>query len=95
MINKRQELKQLKRFLKEKRGINELESITIHDLKAYVRGKQKNGLKPQSIVSMYNMVSVFFNWCVEGGDITENLMKKVETPKVSKTVLKGFTLQTK
>ena len=47
MINKRQELKQLKRFLIEKRGITELESITVHDLKAYVRLKQKDGLQPQ------------------------------------------------
>jgi len=39
MINKRQELKQVKVFLKEKRGIAALESVTVHDLKAYVGGK--------------------------------------------------------
>lgn len=39
MKNKCQELKQLKQFLIEKRGITELESITVHDLKAYVRLK--------------------------------------------------------
>lgn len=93
MINKRQELKQLKLYLKEKRAITELESITIHDLKAYVRGKQQSGLKPQSIVSMYKMVSAFFNWCVKEEYIKENLMKNVETPKVPKLVLKGFTTE--
>ncbi|SFC09796.1 integrase/recombinase XerD [Bacillus sp. OV322] len=49
MKNKRQEYKQLKIYLKDKRAITELESITIHDLKAYVRLKQQQGLKAQSI----------------------------------------------
>lgn len=39
---------------------------------------------------MYKMVSAFFNWCVREGYSEENLMKKVETPKVPKKVLKGF-----
>ncbi|MFY0802143.1 tyrosine-type recombinase/integrase [Peribacillus castrilensis] len=92
LINKRQEYKQLKLYLKEKRAITELESITLHDLKAYVRGKQQSGLKPQSIESMAKMVSAFFSWCVKEEYIKENPMKKVETPKVQKLVLKGFTL---
>lgn len=61
MKNKRQELKQLKEFLTEKRGITELESITVYDLKAYVRLKQQDGLQPQSIVSMLKMVKAFFS----------------------------------
>nr|WP_231584495.1 site-specific integrase [Geobacillus kaustophilus] len=60
LINKRQELKQFKRFMTEKRGIVELESITTHDIKAYMRYKQKSGLKPQSIVSMLKMIRAFF-----------------------------------
>lgn len=91
MINKRQELKQVKSFLMEKRAITELESVTVFDLKAYIRDKQKSGLQPQSIVSMYKMVSAFFNWCVKEEYLQENPMKKVETPKVPKKVLKGFT----
>ncbi|MFC3882275.1 phage integrase SAM-like domain-containing protein [Bacillus songklensis] len=59
MKNKRQEYKQLKFFLKEKRAITELESITSHDLKAYLRFKQKDGLQPQSIVSMFKMIKAF------------------------------------
>jgi integrase/recombinase XerD len=43
--NNRQELKQIKHFLIEKRGITELESVTSHDLKAYVRLKQQAGLQ--------------------------------------------------
>ncbi|WP_350302195.1 tyrosine-type recombinase/integrase [Peribacillus frigoritolerans] len=91
MINKRQEYKQLKIFLKVKRAITELETVTVFDLRAYVRGKQKDGLKPQSIVSMSRMVSAFFNWCVSEEYLKENPMKKVEIPKVPKLVLKGFT----
>lgn len=56
MKNKRQEFKQLKIFLEEKRAITELESITSHDLKAYVRIKQKDGLQPQSVVTMFKMI---------------------------------------
>jgi len=90
--NKNQEYKQLKRFLKEKRGITELESITVHDLKAYVRVKQKDGLQAQSIVSMFKMIKAFFSWCESEGYIKENIAKKVETPKLPKKVLKGFTV---
>ncbi|MEK5425705.1 hypothetical protein [Cytobacillus sp. FSL R7-0680] len=39
--NNRQELKQITLYLKEKRGIENLESITVYDLKAYVRYKHQ------------------------------------------------------
>jgi integrase/recombinase XerD len=93
MINKRQEYKQLKKYLEEKRGITELESITVFDLRAYVRAKQKQGLKPQSIVSMFKMIRAFFNWCVKEGYLKENIASKVELPKVPKKVLEGFTIK--
>ncbi|WP_400247743.1 hypothetical protein AB3U99_11660 [Niallia sp. JL1B1071] len=50
----------MKRYLQEKRGITELESITVHDLKAYIRSKQLDGLQAQSIVSMFKMTRAFF-----------------------------------
>lgn len=90
LINKKQELKNLKLYLKEKRGISQLDHIYLDDLRAYIRYKQQSGLQPQSVVSMYKMVSAFFNWCVSEGYWEENLMKKIETPKVPKKVLKGF-----
>ncbi|SFC09971.1 integrase/recombinase XerD [Bacillus sp. OV322] len=61
MINKRQELRHFNTYLSEKRAITELESVSVHDLKAYFRLKQKSGLQPQSIVSMYKLISAFFN----------------------------------
>jgi integrase/recombinase XerD len=91
MKNKRQELKQLKEFLIEKRGISELESVTTYDLKSYVRLKQQAGLQPQSIVSMFKMIKEFFSWCEKEEYLKENIAKKVETPKVPKKILKGFT----
>lgn len=90
MKNKRQEYKQLKRYLTEKRGITELESVTVHDLRAYVRLKHNEGLQPQSIVSMFKMVKAFFSWCEKEEYIKENVAKKVELPKVPKKVLNGF-----
>lgn len=92
MVNKRQEYKQLKQYLNEKRGIEQLENITIFDLKSYVRLKQKDGLKPQSIVSMFKMVSAFFSWCEKEGYIKENIAKKVATPKVPKKLIQGFSV---
>lgn len=90
MVNKRQELKQLKLFLLEKRGIKELEGISTHDLKAYMRLKQKGGLQAQSIVTMFKMIAAFFSWCEKEEYLTENIAKKVDMPKVPKKVLKGF-----
>ncbi|WHZ60024.1 tyrosine-type recombinase/integrase [Metabacillus hrfriensis] len=91
LINKRQEYKQLKNFLKEKRAITELESITTYDLRAYIRVKQKDGLQPQSIVSMFKMIKAFFSWCEREEYLKGNITKKVEVPKVPKKVLNGFT----
>lgn len=91
MINKRQEYKQLKAFLENKRGITELESITSHDLKSYVRQKQVKGLKAQSIVSMAKQIKAFFNWCVKEEYLQENPMDKVTLPKLPKLLLTGLT----
>ncbi|KMY49665.1 hypothetical protein [Peribacillus loiseleuriae] len=52
-LNKRQEYKQLMKYLIDKRAVSELEGITVHELRAYFRLKQKGGLQPQGIVSMY------------------------------------------
>lgn len=93
LINKRQELKQFQRFMTEKRGIVELENITTYDIRAYMRYKQKSGLKPQSIVSMMKMVKAFFSWCEKEEYLEENIAKKVELPRVPKKILKGFTTE--
>jgi integrase/recombinase XerD len=90
MKNKRQEYKQLSHFLLHKRAITELENITTHDLKAYLRSKQKEGLQPQSIVAMFKMIRAFFSWCEKEEYLKENIAKKVENPKVPKKVLNGF-----
>lgn len=91
LINKRQEYKQLKVFLETKRGITELESVTSHDLKSYVRQKQVKGLKAQSIVSMAKQVKAFFNWCVKEEYLQKNPMDKVTLPKLPKMLLTGLT----
>ena len=91
MANKKQELGQLPTYLLEKRRITEMESITVHDFRAYFRQKQKEGLQPQSIVAMMKLISAFFNWCVKEEYLTENPMKRVETPKVARQVYNGFT----
>lgn len=91
IINKRWELGQFKRYMVEKRAIKEIESITTFDIKAYVLQKQKQGLQPQSIVSLLKMVKAFFNWCINQGYIKENLMNKIEMPKVPKKIITGFT----
>ncbi len=92
MINKRQELKQLLKFLDEKRAVHELEGISFHDLKAYARYKQQSGLQPSSLVSMFKVIRAFFSWCVREEYLDENIAKKVDLPKQPKKVLKGFTV---
>ena len=93
MKNKRQEYKQLKVYLSEKRGIQNLESITVHDLRSYVRLKQKGGLQPQSIVSMFKMIKAIFSWCEKEEYLEENIATKVELPKVPIKILNGFTVK--
>lgn len=93
MINKRQELKQLKEFLIQKRAVSELENVTTFDLKAYVRLKQIAGLKPQSIDSMFKIIRAFFSWCEKEEYLQTNIAIKVETPKVPKKVINGFTMR--
>jgi integrase/recombinase XerD len=91
MINKRFELKQAQQYLESKRGITDLESVTVHDLKAYVRYKVQNGLKAQSVVTLFKMVRAFFSWCEKEQYISENIAKKVELPKVPKRIFEGLT----
>ena len=91
MINKHQEYKQLKVFLETKRGITEIENVTHHDLKSYVRQKQIKGLKAQSIVTMAKQVKAFFNWCVNEEYLQDNPMDKVTLPKLPKVLLTGLT----
>lgn len=91
MKNKQQEYKQLKHYLIEKRGIKEIENVTKYDLQAYVRLKQKDGLQPTSIHSMFRMIKAFFSWCETQGYIQENIAKEVTLPKVPKKVINGFT----
>ena len=59
MSNKRQELKKLKTYLLEKRAITNLESVTVHDLRAFIRQKQIAGLQPQGIVAMIKLIPPF------------------------------------
>ena len=92
MKNKRQEYKQLKVFLKEKRGISDIGNITIHDMKAYVRSKRQANLQPASIISMAKMIKAFLNWCVKEEYLTVNPMDGVELPRASKKVIEGYTL---
>jgi integrase/recombinase XerD len=70
-----------------------LESITVYDMRAYIRHKQDSGLKTQSIVSMAKMIKAFLNWCVKEEYLKESPMKKLELPKPQKKVLKGFTVE--
>lgn len=93
MKNKKQEYKQLRIYLQEKRAIKDLETITVHDLRAYVRLKQKHGLKPQSIVAMFKMIKAFFSWCEREEYLEENIATKVELPKVTVKILNGFTVK--
>lgn len=91
LINKRQELKQLLKFLDEKRAVHRLEGVSFHDLKAYARFKQQSGLQSSSLVSMFKVIRAFFSWCVREGYLDENIAKKVDLPKQPKKVLKGFS----
>lgn len=88
--NKTHEFRQFLRIMKEKRGVNEIEQVTSHDMKAYIRIKQQDGLQQQSIVSMLKMVKAFFNWCVKEEYIAESPMKKVDMPKIPKKVINAF-----
>ncbi|OLO40295.1 recombinase [Alkalihalophilus pseudofirmus] len=91
IANKRHEFKHFKAFIHEKRAIKEIENITSHDLKAYIRYKQQAGLQSQSIVSLLKMIKAFFNWSVKESYLTENPMNKVDMPKVPKKMITGFT----
>lgn len=91
MINKRFELKQAKYYLQDKRGILSLDNVTVHDLRAYVRFKVQSGLKPQSTVTLFKVISAFFSWCEKEEYIRENPSSKVELPKVPKRIVEGLT----
>ena len=91
MQNKDHELGHLYKFLTEKRGVTQLDSISEFDMKAYFRHRQKTGLQPSSLDAIAKVVAAFMNWCVREEYLTDNRMGKVEIPKLPKRVTKGFT----
>lgn len=91
MINKRQELKHFRLYLKDERGIIEFEEITLLELRTYARVKTQSGLQPQSIVAMFKLIRAFYSWCVKEEYIEKNIASKVDLPRVPRKVLKGFT----
>lgn len=91
MKNKRQEYKQLLKYLQTNRGITKLDSVTKHDLQSYIRQKQVKGLKAQSIHSMARQVKAFFNWCVKEEYLDKSPMDGVTLPKKPKVLLTGLT----
>lgn len=93
IINKRQELKHFRIYLKDERGIIEFEKITLLELRAYARFKTQQCLQPQSIDAMFQMIRAFYSWCVKEEYIEKNIAIKVELPRVPQKVLKGFTIE--
>lgn len=90
MRNKKFELRKLQKFLNEKRGVTDITSITVYDLKAYFRLKVDKGNKATSIITLYKLVHAFFQWVFDEKYLTENLMDNVECPKMPKTIIKTF-----
>lgn len=88
--NKRQEIFQFLRFLEEKRATTKLSQLDIYSMKAYRTHKDKKGLQPQSIVSMWKMIRAWNSWLVEEGYMEENIARKVKLPKVPTKIMKGF-----
>ncbi|GAB4072674.1 tyrosine-type recombinase/integrase [Barrientosiimonas marina] len=92
MKNKQQEYKQFSQFVKDKRGIKNIEDITKHDLQAYIRYKQQDRqLQAQSIVSTAKQVKAFLNWCVQEEYISSNPFYGVVLPKLPKRLSQGLT----
>jgi len=91
MKNKRFELKQAQCYLQDKRGILSLDSVTVHDLRAYVRFKVQIGLKLQSTVTLFKVIRAFFSWCEKEEYIRVNPSIKVELPKVPKRIVEVLT----
>lgn len=91
LINKGQELGAMQKYLKEKRSITEIESITIHDIKAFIRYKQIEKLQTSTIITGMKVLSAFFNWCVKEEYLTESPMNGVEYPKAQVKMLEGYS----
>ena len=73
----------------DEKGISELEAVNTLHLKQYVRTKYKDGLQPQSIVSMFKIVRAFFSWCQKEEYLKENIAKRWNCRKFLK-ITKGI-----
>ena len=75
MKNKRQEMKQLRKFLMDEKD-KRVRSHQYITFKAIRQSKAWEGLQPQSIVSMFKMVRAFFSWCQKEEYLKENIAKR-------------------
>lgn len=81
IVNYRQHLKGLARFLESQDGARHVAQISVSHLRAYLANLQAKGLKASTIRTKATVLSCFFNWCIQEGTIEENPMKRVRRPK--------------
>ncbi|MBC1935121.1 tyrosine-type recombinase/integrase [Listeria grandensis] len=89
--NRRQELGKFEGYMREKRGVEEVSRLTVHDLKAYIRSVQQRKLKPASVRAYYFAVQTFLNFCVAERHLASNPLVEVPTPKKRVKQVQAFS----
>jgi len=69
-------------------SLNELERVSLADLRAWLGGLIARGLKPHSIDGAYRSARAFFRWCVAEGLRADDPTARLERPGLPKRIPK-------
>jgi integrase/recombinase XerD len=68
-----------------------IEDITVHDLRAYVADLMDSDLSPFTVASRVRHMKRLFNWLTEEGEIEENPVERIRTPRPKREKPKGIS----
>jgi site-specific recombinase XerD len=75
-------------------GITRVEQVNEDSVRAFFfNGRTERGWKPTTYITFYMSLTVFFQWCIQGGYLKKNPIESIEVPKLEKRLPFRLTKQ--
>lgn len=92
-ISYENELKKYMSYLKEKRKINDVETITTNDITKYLSYLKNNKLDARSIAHSITVIRNFHKYLLKTGFVNTDVTVNIELPKIRKTLPQTLSVE--
>lgn len=92
-ISYENELKKYMSYLKEKRNINDVETITTNDITKYLSYLKNNKLDARSIAHSITVIRNFHKYLLKTGFVNTDVTVNIELPKIRKTLPQTLSVE--